>query len=81
MELKICDWEWDSKVLCYFVKVDVIWKLINPNAKEKKVFEGTIEREAAMECMSRFQVKIVVAIKWCWKKQFQSAVNLLVTSS
>jgi len=45
------------------VKVDVIWKLINPNAKEKKVFEGTIEREAAMECMSRFQVKIVVAIK------------------
>lgn len=57
----------DTQKYCYFVKMDVIWKLVNPDAKEKKEFEVKIERKSAMESMLRFQVTILVAMKWLCK--------------
>lgn len=47
--------------------MDVIWKLINPDAKEKKEFEEKIEKKAALESMLRLEVTILVAMKWLCK--------------
>lgn len=47
--------------------MDVIWKLINPDAKEKKEFDIKNWRKRAMGSMLRFPVTILVAVKWLCK--------------
>lgn len=66
MEFKICDWMTlkSTMLLC---EHGCYLELVNPDAKEKKEFEVKIERKSAMESMLRFQVTILVAMKWLCK--------------